>query len=97
MDRTIRPAMRKKSQRKEHIKYRIGDGEKGYTISVDILIERFSSSNEAKNYTKYYYSFNTCMLRFLLNEIKGIQELGEGQFSLLKSRFDERYNTHGSD
>jgi len=78
------------SQRKETITYRIGKRKKEHRISVDEILEPFSKSKEAENYTKYYYPFNVCMLRFLMDEIEGIQTLSDGQLSLLEKKYKER-------
>jgi len=67
--------MKKRSQGKEDIKYRIGNRKRKHSISADEILKRFSESKEADNYTKYFYPFDICMHRFLMEEIKGVQKL----------------------
>ena len=74
----------------ENIKYRKYGKKRDYSISVDRLLKRFSKSKECEDHTKYRYPFETCLMRFLFRNIKGIQNLSEGQMSFLKSRFDEQ-------
>lgn len=83
--------MKKQSQREEILKYRIGNRKKEHSIPVAEILKRFSKSKEAENYTKYYYPFNVCIYRFLMNEIEGLQKLSEGQYSSLKERFDSTF------
>ncbi|GMN12113.1 hypothetical protein MTsPCn9_34500 [Croceitalea sp. MTPC9] len=78
------------SHRKETIKYKIGKRKKEYSISIDEILEPFSKSKEGENYTKYYYPFNVCMHRFLMNKIEGIRMLSDGQLTLLEKKFKQR-------
>ena len=71
----------------ETIKYKIGKRKKEHNIRVDVLLAKFKDSKEAENYSTYYFPFKTCMDRFLMEEIRGIQPLSEGQYIWLERFF----------
>ena len=61
-------------------------------MAVEDLLKRFSQSTESECYTTYYNPFPTCFHKFWSSQPEILQELSDGQISLLEQKFKSQYS-----
>ncbi len=71
------------------IEYRIMGSSDLYTLPIRKTMLAFKESKEGENYEKYGYPFSTCLTRFFMKTLEGIEPLNNWQYEILKNQFDK--------